>query len=171
MIGSWYEDKLLPPGLKDDTVNGLFKEGKVAAVINGPWAVKDYRDAGIDVGVAPIPKLNGKDPRTFIGVKGLYISAYSKNKYWATDFLQFLTGKEALQDRFKTTGEIPSRKDLLEAPIVKDDPLVAGFAGQAAQETPMPNIPEMGRFGIRSPMRSPLWPRGNKSPSKPWMTR
>lgn len=144
-IGSWYQEKLLPPGLKADTINGLFKEGKVAAVINGPWAVKDYRDAGIEVGVAPIPKLNGKDPRTFIGVKGLYVSAYSKNRYWATDFLQFLTGKEALQDRFETTGEIPSREDLLEAPMVKEDPLVAGFAGQAAQGTPMPNIPEMGQ--------------------------
>ncbi|OYD06465.1 extracellular solute-binding protein [Paludifilum halophilum] len=144
-IGSWYKDQLIPRGLKADTVNGLFKEGKVAAVLNGPWAVKDYEDAGIDVGVSPIPPINGKDPKTFIGVKGLYVSAYTRNEYWATDLVRFLTGKEALQDRFKTTGEIPSRTDLLEHPIVKDDEQVNGFAEQAASGVPMPNVPEMSQ--------------------------
>ena len=47
--------------------------------------------------------------------------------------------------RFRETGEIPPRKDLLEDPVIKDDPVVNGFAQQASRGTPMPNVPEMGQ--------------------------
>jgi arabinogalactan oligomer/maltooligosaccharide transport system substrate-binding protein len=145
MLQGWYKEKLLPVKVTADTVNGLFKEGKAAAVINGPWAVKDYEQAGIDFAVAPLPSFDGKHPRTFIGVKGWYVSAYSKNPTWATDLMKFFTSKESLLLRFQETGEIPPRKDLLEDPVIKDDPVVNGFAQQASRGTPMPNVPEMGQ--------------------------
>jgi len=145
MIGDWYREKLLPQGIKADVVNGLFKEGKVAAVINGPWAVKDYQQAGIDIGVAPLPKLNGKDPRTFIGVKGWYVSSYSKHADWATDLARFLTSHDALKSRFQDTKQIPPRNDLLADPLIQDDPIVRAFADQASRGMPMPSVPEMAQ--------------------------
>lgn len=151
-IRQWFQEGLMPKSVNADVVNGLFKEGKVAAVINGPWAIKDYQKAGIDLGVAPIPTINGKHPQTFIGVKGWYLSAYSQNAYWATDLMKFLTSKAALQKRFQETGEIPPRKDLMDDPLIQNDPIVNGFAQQADYGTPMPNVPEMG----------PVWePIGN----------
>lgn len=143
-VETWFKEGLVPQGLKGDTVNGLFKEGKVGAVINGPWAVRDYQSAKIDVGVAPLPKYNGKEAVTLIGVKGWYLSAYSKYPKYATDLMKFLTSKEALKSRFQETGEIPPHKELIEDPIIKDDPLVNGFAQQAKSGIPMPSIPEMG---------------------------
>jgi arabinogalactan oligomer/maltooligosaccharide transport system substrate-binding protein len=144
-VESWFKEGLLPNGLKGDTINGLFKEGKVAAVINGPWAVLDYKQAGIDVGVAPIPKVNGKDARTFIGVKGWYLSAYSKAPNEALELMKFLTSKDALKSRFVETGEIPPHKELINDPVIADDPVVSGFAKQAAMGVPMPNIAEMNQ--------------------------
>jgi len=144
-IRQWFQEGLLPKSVNADVVNGLFKEGKAAAVINGPWAIKDYQKAGIDLGVAPIPTINGQHPQTFIGVKGWYLSAYSQNAYWATDLMTFLTSKEALKQRFQDTAEIPPRKDLMEDPLIKNDPLIYGFAQQARYGTPMPNVPEMGQ--------------------------
>jgi arabinogalactan oligomer/maltooligosaccharide transport system substrate-binding protein len=139
-----FKEGILPQGLKGDAVNGLFKEGKVAAVINGPWAIRDYQSAGIDVGVAPIPSVDGKPAQTFIGVKGWYLSAYSKYPKYATDLMMFLTSKDALKSRFQDTGEIPPREDLASDPVIANDPLVSGFAAQAKTGVPMPNIPEMG---------------------------
>nr|2ZYK_A Chain A, Solute-binding protein [Thermoactinomyces vulgaris]2ZYK_B Chain B, Solute-binding protein [Thermoactinomyces vulgaris]2ZYK_C Chain C, Solute-binding protein [Thermoactinomyces vulgaris]2ZYK_D Chain D, Solute-binding protein [Thermoactinomyces vulgaris]2ZYM_A Chain A, Solute-binding protein [Thermoactinomyces vulgaris]2ZYN_A Chain A, Solute-binding protein [Thermoactinomyces vulgaris]2ZYO_A Chain A, solute-binding protein [Thermoactinomyces vulgaris] len=143
-VQKWFTEARLPQSLKADTVNGLFKSGKVAAVINGPWAIKDYQAAGINVGVAPLPKIDGKDAQTFIGVKGWYLSAYSKYPKYATELMQFLTSKEALASRFKETGEIPPQKELLNDPMIKNNPVVNGFAKQASKGVPMPSIPEMG---------------------------
>ena len=35
----------------------LFKDGKRAMIINGDWSWAGYRKAGIDIGVAPLPKI------------------------------------------------------------------------------------------------------------------
>lgn len=138
-----YKEKLIPTNLKADNLNGLFKEGKVGAVISGPWAVRDYQDAGVDFGVVPVPTVEGKQPYTFSGVKGLYLSAYSEHPYWATELMKFLTSKEALKQRFEDTGEIPPVQELLEDPVIKDDERVSAFAEQSKHTVPMPNIPEM----------------------------
>ncbi|PTM59382.1 extracellular solute-binding protein [Desmospora activa] len=138
-----YQAKLIPTNLNADTLNGLFKEGKVGAVISGPWAVRDYQDAGIDFGVVPIPTVEGKQPITFSGVKGLYLSAYSEHPYWATELMKFLTSEEALKERYEDTGEIPPVQALLDDPLIKDDAIVSAFAEQSKHTVPMPNIPEM----------------------------
>ncbi|SEN06153.1 extracellular solute-binding protein [Lihuaxuella thermophila] len=144
-IQKWYQEGLIPKGVKADVINGLFKEGKVAAVINGPWAIRDYQSANIDLGVAPIPKAGGKEAQTLIGVKGWYLSAYSKSPKYATELMKFLTSKEALKSRFGQTGEIPPHKEILTDPVIAGNPLVNGFAQQAKTGVPMPSIPEMGQ--------------------------
>jgi arabinogalactan oligomer / maltooligosaccharide transport system substrate-binding protein len=144
-VERWFKEGLLPRNLNGNAINGLFKEGKVAAVINGPWAVRDYQNAGIDIGVAPIPKVDGKDAQTFIGVKGWYISAYSKSPKYALELMKFLTTKDALKTRFQETGEIPPHKELANDPVIANDPIVSGFAQQAKLGVPMPNIPEMNQ--------------------------
>ncbi|MFS8513170.1 MAG: extracellular solute-binding protein, partial [Planifilum fulgidum] len=146
-LQEWYKEKLLPVKVTADTVNGLFKEGKAAAVINGPWAVKDYEQAGVDFAVAPLPAIDGKNPRTFIGVKGWYVSAYSKNPTWATDLMKHFTSKESLLLRFRETGEIPPRKDLLEDPVIKEDPVVNGFASRPAAALRCPTCRKWARSG------------------------
>ncbi len=49
-----------------------------------------------------------------------------------------------MKSRFLETGEIPPRKDLLNDPMIKNNPLINGFAEQAKTGVPMPSIPEMG---------------------------
>ncbi|PTX65000.1 carbohydrate ABC transporter substrate-binding protein (CUT1 family) [Melghirimyces profundicolus] len=144
-IEELYKNKLIPKGIKADTVNGLFKEGKVAMVINGPWALSDYRGAKVNFGVAPLPKINGENAQAFIGVKGWYLSNFSKHKEAATELIQFMTSKESLKSRYQDTGDIPPHKDLIEDPVIKEDPAVKAFAEQAGYGNPMPNIPEMGQ--------------------------
>ena len=53
-IQKWYTEGLFPNGIIGENggsaMDGLFTEGKVAAVMNGPWSFQPYKDAGINIG-------------------------------------------------------------------------------------------------------------------------
>ncbi|MCD7034922.1 extracellular solute-binding protein [Metabacillus sp. GX 13764] len=149
-IQKWYKEGLFPKGIIGENggsaLDGLFTEGKVAYVMNGPWAFGPYKDAKVDIGVAPLPKFaDGTPMKTFSGVKGWNISAFSKNKEWATKFVEYVTSEKVAKERYKQTFEIPPVKSLMEDPIIKDNPEAKAVAEQSAYSVPMPNIPEMGQ--------------------------
>lgn len=157
-IHKWYAEGLFPRGIigekSNDQMNGLFKEGKAAAVQNGPWAFKDYSDAGIDYGVAPMPKLpNGQPVKTFMGVKGWFVTNFSKHPDWAQKFVEFITNEENAKKRFELTGEIPPLKSLLEDPeFVKNNEEAVAVMEQSRYAIPMPSIPEMAE--VWDPMKN-----------------
>lgn len=147
-ITSWYKDGLFPKGIIGEkagqTIDGLFQEGKVASVMNGPWSFQGYKDAGVDIGVAPMPKLpNGEYVKTFIGVKGYNVSQFSDNKEWAAKLVEFITNEENAKTRFEKTAEIPPVVSLMEDPIIADNEAAKAVAVQSERGVPMPNIPEM----------------------------
>ena len=45
-----------------------FVAGNVAMTINGPWGWANIEKAGVDYGVATLPKFNGKASKPFVGV-------------------------------------------------------------------------------------------------------
>ncbi len=124
-------------------MDGSFSTGKAAMIINGPWAVEGYRKAGIDFGVAPIPTINGKQPISFSGIRGIYVSSFTKYPKAAALFAEFATSDEMLLKRFEMTKQIPPVKALAEKDQIKNDPIVAGFMAQANNAQPMPSIPQM----------------------------
>ncbi|HUC93313.1 MAG TPA: maltose ABC transporter substrate-binding protein [Paenibacillus sp.] len=127
-----------------DVKQSLFNEGKLMFNIDGPWAVKGHKEAGVNFGVVPLPKLeNGKVPTSFSGVKGFYVNAYTKYPEAASLYAKFATSEEMLLKRFEITGELPPRKSLLENETIKNDEIAAAFLTQAQFAVPMPNIPEM----------------------------
>lgn len=137
---------LIPEGTDYGVTDGLFKEGKVAAIINGPWAFAEYKKAGINYGIAPLPKLsNGQYPTTFIGVKGYYVSAFSKNKEAALQFALWLTSKQMAYKHYQMNAIIPTSKEVLDMPEFKQNGDFLAFATQAGRGVPMPNVPEMGQ--------------------------
>ncbi|WP_035346463.1 extracellular solute-binding protein [Alkalihalobacillus hemicellulosilyticus] len=141
MIQSWYENQYIPQGINMDIINGLFQDGKVGAVVTGPWAIPDYSGAlGDDLGVAPLPTMNGQALNSFSGVKGWLVSEYSENKEWATDLALFITNAENSFTYYETAGELPARTD-----VEIDDEFRAPILEQAEHAIPMPNIPEMSQ--------------------------
>ncbi|MGM7700845.1 extracellular solute-binding protein [Pseudalkalibacillus sp. Hm43] len=158
-IQQWYTEGLFPKGIIGENggsaMDGLFNEGKVASVMNGPWAFQGMRDAGIEIGVAPLPKLpNGEYPETFIGVKGWHVSAYSENQEWATKLVEWVTNAENAKIRYEKTSEIPPVKSLIEDPVIADNEGAKAVAVQSQRGTPMPNIPQMGQ--VWEPMANAL---------------
>jgi len=141
-------DELLPSLKKEDITydikNSLFQSGQLMFDMNGPWAAAGYRDAGVNFGIAPLPKLdNGNYPTSFSGIKSYYVNAYTKYPEAASLYASFAASKEMQLKRFEMTGQVPTRHDLADAPEVANDPVVSGILAQAAHAIPMPNIPEM----------------------------
>lgn len=63
----------MPADGEYNTVTTLFTEGKVASTIGGPWLVPGIKEAGIDLGIAPMPVLpNGTSLTPFSGVQGVH---------------------------------------------------------------------------------------------------
>lgn len=139
--------EILPLNSLDSTgsiIEGLFDEGKVGAMINGPWAVSGRKDSGVDFGVAPLPMLEeGKHPSSFSGIRSLFVSYYAKYPNAAQLFAEFATSDEMLLKRFEMTKQIPPVKALMDAEQIKGDEFVAPFLEQAQYAVPMPSIPEM----------------------------
>ncbi|MGG1879837.1 extracellular solute-binding protein [Paenibacillus cisolokensis] len=145
LIQSWFQNNYLPKGVNGDIVGGLFNEGKVAAVINGPWAITDHKEQlGDHLAVAALPLMeDGTHPQSFIGVKGWMLSAYSQHPEWATDLAEFLTNASSSMTWYEQAGEIPAHLDVLNDPVLVDNPLVAGFSEQIQYGIPFPNVAEL----------------------------
>jgi arabinogalactan oligomer / maltooligosaccharide transport system substrate-binding protein len=141
VIASWHENGYIPESVSYDVMNGLFRDGKVGAIISGPWGIPDFSAGlGDNLATAPLPTFNGKQLQSFLGVKGLAVSEYSENKYWATDFALFMTNAENSKLMFDELKRISARKDV---PI--EDELYKGIQEQIQYAVPMPNIPEMAQ--------------------------
>ena len=145
LVQSWFDKGYIPQDLTPDIMNGLFTEGKVSTVLNGPWMVREYADAlGDDLGVVPLPLLdNGEHPKSFVGVKSYMLSYYSDNKEWAEDLMAYITNGENSLIYYDIAGEIPPRDDAMADPIIADDPIYSAFAEQTTYGEPMPSVPAM----------------------------
>src|SRR5690625_746588 len=145
LVQSWFTEGYIPQDLTPDIMNGLFKEGKVSTVLNGPWMVREYQDAlGDDLGVIPLPLLdNGEHPKSFVGVKSYMLSYYSDNKEWAENLMAYITDHENSMLYYDVAGEIPARDDAMEDPVIADDPIYSAFAEQTNHGEPMPSVPAM----------------------------
>jgi len=142
ILQSLFEEGLIPAGLDWDTWTSLFTEGRIAMVITGPWFVGRAKAAGIDIGVAPIPPIQGKDPKPFVGVQGVMVSAFSPNRPIVFDFLfNYFATKNTMLALYAQDPRIPAFLPAYNE--VADDPILKGFAESIANGVPMPNIPQM----------------------------
>lgn len=157
-IQKWYEE-VFPSGIIGESggsaKDGLFQDGNVASVMDGPWAFQTLNDIGMDYGVSPLPKLpNGEYPETFMGVKGWHLSGFSDHKEWATKLIEWISNEENSKTRYEKTNEIPPVKSLIDDPIIADNEGAQAVAIQSQRAIPMPNIPEMSE--VWEPMAQAL---------------
>jgi arabinogalactan oligomer / maltooligosaccharide transport system substrate-binding protein len=146
-------DGLIPAGMTYDVANGQFLDGAAAMMYNGPWAISQYREAGLNVAVVPMPPLaDGTTWAGFMGVQGVLLNEFSTNKVDAANLAKWLTRKEAQVSLSNLSGRIPASQSALAE--VQDDPIIAGFGAALTNAEPMPNIPEMGQ--VWGPMGNAL---------------
>jgi maltose/maltodextrin transport system substrate-binding protein len=122
-------------------------QGSIAIMISGPWAWANLRQRGIDFGVAPMPGVNGKPGRPFVGVMGAYLNRSSPNQHLAKEFLEHYLLTEAglkAMNQAKPIG-VPALISLYNR-MAKNRPLLREMKTAVDYGEIMPNIPEMSRF-------------------------
>ncbi|MBO8156238.1 MAG: extracellular solute-binding protein [Bacillaceae bacterium] len=144
LIQSWFTNGYIPVEINPDIMNGLFTDGKVAAVLTGPWALADYKkELGDRLGTAILPKIDGEVAQSFVGVKSWMLSPYSEHKKWAADLMKFMTNEENAKHYFEIAGEMPANNAALNSETLQNDELIKAFAEQVQYGEPMPSAPEM----------------------------
>jgi maltose/maltodextrin transport system substrate-binding protein len=146
MLERMVRDGHMPRGSKYSEMEGAFARGQVAMMINGPWAWDNVRKIGIDFGVAPIPSVAGQPSKPFVGVLGCMITAPSKLKDVAREFIE---GHLLKVENLKIVAAdvplgVPANKAYYAE--LSSDPRIAATMANARAGVPIPNIPEMGRF-------------------------
>lgn len=134
-----YADGTAAPGSKDEngtTWLGALQTGNIG-IAPGPssW-LPLIRQKGIDIGVAPIPGVNGGQS-TFVGGDVAGIAATSSHAAEAWDFLSWTLGDHAQVEVLAKSGEIIARTDLAKNKYAASDADVVTINNVMAKgETP-----------------------------------
>jgi arabinogalactan oligomer / maltooligosaccharide transport system substrate-binding protein len=139
-----YKYNLIPEGVDGGVAKDAFVQGRAAMILTGPWDMGDIKKGNIDYGIANLPTPTGATSKwsPFVGVQGVMLNAYSKNKAAAAVLAKALVSAPAQVAFNKAGGRIPA--SLSARTQLKADPVVVGFGKAISAGTPMPNVPAMG---------------------------
>ncbi|WP_062193037.1 maltose/maltodextrin ABC transporter substrate-binding protein MalE [Caldimonas taiwanensis] len=146
LIVKMIKDGVMPKGAGYADMEAAVNQGKVAMMINGPWAWDNLRKSKINFGVTKIPTVAGKKAAPFVGVMGAMINKASPNRELAIEFIEnhmlSVAGLKTINDDVPLGT--PASKSFFNQ--LKSDPNIQATMASAQDGAPMPNIPEMGRF-------------------------
>ncbi len=138
------EYKIIPKSCDYETADALFKEGKAAMIINGPWSFGDYIKAGLDFGVTRIPLVTetGLWPAPMVSPIGYSINV-SVPKWKIPEIvrlMRYLLSPQVELDFTKHFNTIPTRVEAYDDPAVRDNSIVRDSEYQMEVGSPMPIV-------------------------------
>ncbi|MDO6583418.1 maltose/maltodextrin ABC transporter substrate-binding protein MalE [Photobacterium sp. 2_MG-2023] len=145
-VKSLVDKGVIAPDVDYAIAEAGFNKGDVAMTINGPWSWANIDKAGINYGVAMLPKLNGNPSKPFVGVLTAGISSASPNKDLAVEFIEnYLLTNDGLRTVNNDTplGAVALNSFQEE---LSSDARISATMGNAMNGEVMPNIPQMSSF-------------------------
>jgi maltose/maltodextrin transport system substrate-binding protein len=138
---------VIPKGASYSVMEQKMNSGELAMMISGPWAWGNLRKSGIDFDLAPLPGVDGKPGKPFVGVLSALINRSTPNADLAAQLLEKYV---CTADGLKTIDAdvpigVPALKSLYEEMAAKN-PLIKVTYENAQNGVVMPNIPQMGKF-------------------------
>jgi len=120
-----------------------FSEGKLAAIMNGNWAMGDYRNAlGDKLGVVALPAGPGGPAKPMLGVDGFYFNPNSANQEAALEVALYLTNAASQTVMMNQAGHVPVRTD-----VTITDSLIQGLVDAFnTGATIRPQVTELGKY-------------------------
>ncbi|PMR59840.1 sugar ABC transporter substrate-binding protein [Verrucosispora sp. ts21] len=134
------------------TMMTLFKEQKVAMIINGPWEVNNVSSApdfgGLEnLGIAPVPAGSARAGGPVGGHNYVIWSGMPQEKIdAAVAFVKFMASAESQAFLSEKLGLLPTRTSAYQVDAVKNNPVVAAFQAVNEAAVGRPWIPEAGQF-------------------------
>jgi arabinogalactan oligomer / maltooligosaccharide transport system substrate-binding protein len=142
------QDGIIPTFSDYDVASNLFTEKKVPFLINGPWSFRDYiENHGMNIGIAPIPKVNGVWPAPYSAVKGYTISRTAvkdeRKKEAVKKFVRFMTAKDAQLQMAESHQQLPAIKSAIKDKRIAGKEMMRQQQLQLEKAIAMPVITQM----------------------------
>lgn len=111
-----WKDKVMPDAAITDALGDAFEQGQAAMEANGSWLVATDIAAGLDFGIAPLPK-GPAGQATSINPTGAVVYKGSKSPDAAWAFVKYLASPAAQTKLMELKGSLPANKAVLAGPF------------------------------------------------------
>jgi len=139
--------RIIPAEADYNIADALFKDGKAAMIINGDWSWAGYKKAGIDIGVAPLPKIlsTGLWCAPMVSPKGYSINTNVRKEKLPelVELLKFLMEPDVQLQTTKALETMPTRKILYDDPFIRNNEVLKNSQIQIDHGRTMPVVPEL----------------------------
>ncbi|MGW0708016.1 extracellular solute-binding protein [Streptomyces sp. NPDC002643] len=129
-------------------IQDAFVNGKVAAIIQGPWEITNFYKGSAfkdkaNLGIATVPAGTTGKPGAPTGGHNLSVYAGSDQAHQeaALKFVNFMTSAKSQETIALKNSTLPTREDAYTAEV-KADPGIAGYQTVLAAAQPRPELPE-----------------------------
>ncbi len=141
-------DGVVPKECDYNCADTLMKDGKAAMIINGDWSLGDYTTAlGDNLGVAPVPTINGKPYTEMTAGKYFMVSKAvlddPAKKDAVTKFITFMTSADVQKKWLDQFKRLPSNAEVAKDPSIASDPVLSGSMAALSVGRGQPAAPEM----------------------------
>jgi maltose-binding protein MalE len=140
-------EHIVPNEADYEIADALFKDNKAAMLINGDWSWAGYIEKGIDIGIAPLPRITATGlwcaPMTSPKGYSVNINVQGKKLASVIELLKFLLSDECELETTKALDTAPTRKALYHNPFVMSNEILQNSLLQIAHGKAMPVVPEM----------------------------
>jgi multiple sugar transport system substrate-binding protein len=110
-----WEEKVMPDPALFAEVGDAFEQGKAAMEANGSWLVPTLEAAGIELGIAPLPR-GPAGQATSINPTGAVVYANTRSPDAAWEFVKYLASPEAQTMLMELRASLPANKEVLAGP-------------------------------------------------------
>ncbi len=142
-----------------------FKKEEYALFIDGPWSIGELRQRfGKDLGVTTLPAGSSGPARPWLSADGVFLNPTTtiEQQDLALTFARHLTNAESASTVARIAGRLPAHREA----DLNGDPLLAGFAEQAASAISQSHYAELDEvWGYANDMITQVL-RGTASPEE-----
>jgi len=139
--------RMIPNEADYNIADALFKDGKSAMIINGDWSWAGYKKAGINFGVAPLPKITSTgiwcapmvSPRGF----SMNINVKREKQALLVELLKFLMQPDLQMQSARQLWSMPTRKEVVRSEFVQMNEILRNSAIQIERGRLLPMVPEL----------------------------
>jgi arabinogalactan oligomer/maltooligosaccharide transport system substrate-binding protein len=138
---------IVPPEVTGQLVTTLFKSGRAAMAISGPWFLSALGGANrglVRFGITPLPKISatGQPAAPLLSVEGIFMSAHCRHKNAAFKVIQALTADRSSAYRLRQARQLPANT-AVDRRLHTIDPLLTAFREQRKTAVLTPATPMM----------------------------
>ena len=141
------EDRIIPNEADYNVADILFKDGNAGMIINGDWSWAGYQKAGLDIGVAPLPKITttGLWCAPMVSPKGFSLNSNvgDEKKTWALELVRFLMLPENQMESARELYTMPTNLQVQQSDFVRQNDIMRNSRLQIDRGRPLPVVPEL----------------------------